>query len=229
MSNYGPKTILKDPRWELKSPADLEDSVLALIGLLHTGITDPDVLLPLLNIRGGTNRMNYLLHRLRTAKSRLLREWVDVGLPPGYYGMLKAGGSIVCPLCRRRINMVPCPSCSMSHLPSEDYKRAFEDSLGSFENVEFNPGLRPGTDAKFKVLCERFIKKRPLFQKADIARKADRDEPEQRRRQVEAVPSGSTLLSEARAVQIAECFIDRGIRRVELRIRECPTPIRDDG
>lgn len=152
---------------KVKSVDDLSPSALAVIGLLNMGFAPLDIVRAFQDPRGRRRRktelkVERLLRAVRVTRNPLIREYVDHGLPPGVHGRLpwvRYGNCVRCPLCRQRVNRVPCPACNQAwrgHELQEHRERWCRPT-----------SAMPGTKEKIGVMAARADAGESLFHPND--------------------------------------------------------------
>jgi hypothetical protein len=90
------------------------------------------------------------------------------GVPRGCGACLPEGKSVVCPICRRRVNVVPCVQCTPLHLddvfpPQQEYSL----SEGPLLPASHPTSARPGSWEKIEAMRQRVERGESCFHPLD--------------------------------------------------------------
>jgi hypothetical protein len=163
---------------KVNHPDELPDSTIVVIGLWNMGYTDMKTvgrLLGLVDLRP----LRRLAKMLKTSEDPVIRRCVDVGLPPGVYRQLpgmngppvephrRKTRGVLCKLCGRTVDCVPCPRCSMVSPRTEEIKGG-NGKLKSTSPM-YTTDANPGSLRKLTILRHRLERGEELFHPEDKA------------------------------------------------------------
>lgn len=94
-------------------PEDLADTTILVLGLMEMGYTDIERIVDILRLQERRS-LRKLLRMLKTSRNPVVRQCVDVGLPPGLCRPFPYEGiKVLCPVCHSMVDHAPCPHCSL--------------------------------------------------------------------------------------------------------------------
>lgn len=152
----------------VKSPSDIPDPVIVVMGLLEMGCDDVAELSRLAGL-GSTRQAERVLRALRTNGNRVIRRCMAKGLPAGVVRpFVEQNGVIRCPVCRNMVDHAPCPYCSLKQ--ERNGSAAIEPAC----EVDDEPPIddqpteaKPGTQRKTRVMRSRIARGLSAFHPKD--------------------------------------------------------------
>jgi hypothetical protein len=134
---------------------DLPDTTLVVIGLWNMGYQDLDTVARLLWV-ADRKPLERLFRMLQNTRNKLIRRYVDCGLPPGIYRRFPFPDTTVrCHLCGTMIEWVPCPRCSLKAVRNGTeflYRKCRSQPI----LPQHSTTAIPGSPKKIAVMAERF-------------------------------------------------------------------------
>ncbi len=159
---------------DIQYAEQLPDTTVLVIGLWNMGYTDLWTVAHLLWIED-LRPLERLYLMLRTTEHRLIRHFVDYGLPPGVCRKLAVPGPatnaavprrVRCPLCKTMLDYVPCPRCSIRSPAREAPLRRHRVDLVPPPPIHQTSTV-PGTSEKIAVMRGRYERGEQIFHPRD--------------------------------------------------------------
>jgi hypothetical protein len=143
-----------------------------VMGLWLMGMNDPYEMASVMSRHPATvsslKRKVRRFLKLLTSSSHPIMEAIRYnGLPRGCGASLPEGRSVACPLCRRKVNVVPCVHCTPSELDEKfpvGVECALDQPLLPAEEPTF---ALPGSAEKIEVMRQRVARGQSCFHPLD--------------------------------------------------------------